>query len=52
MSKEVDLKTILYTIKIWKKESNNPRNDGWVQKGYEDKIKKVFTKAGLLLKRS
>ena len=28
-------------IKEWKSEARNPRNDGWVQKHYKDKLKEV-----------
>ena len=35
------LTEILHTLDYWHAEANNPRNDGWVQKGYEDKIAAV-----------
>jgi len=46
------LKKILEALKEWSREADNPRNDGWVQKGYEEKIKKVFYESGVLLKRN
>ena len=36
--KEVSLTEILHTLDYWHAEANNPRNDGWVQQGYKDKI--------------
>ena len=51
MSKELDVNTIIKALKSWKSESKNPRNDGWVQKGYKDNIKKIFKESAKLLKR-
>jgi hypothetical protein len=48
----LSLKKVLAALKEWSLEANNPRNDGWVQKGYEEKIKKVFHEAGELLKKN
>jgi len=39
--KEVSLTEILHTLDVWWAEANNPRNDGWAQKGYEDKVAAV-----------
>ena len=36
------LTEILYTLDYWHTEANNPRNDGWVQQGYKDKIAVVL----------
>ena len=46
------LKEILISLKEWNLEANNPRNDGWVQEGYRERIKKVFHEAGELLKKN
>jgi hypothetical protein len=32
---------ILNTLRKWKLEMNSPYNDGWVQQGFEEKLKKV-----------
>jgi hypothetical protein len=45
------LSEILTTLREWSLEASNPRNDGWVQKSYEEKIKKVFHESGELLKK-
>jgi hypothetical protein len=45
------LKDILRTIKEWELESKNPRNDGWTQEGYREKLKKLFNEAGKLLNK-
>jgi hypothetical protein len=39
--KKVSLTEILHTLDMWHSEANNPRNDGWVQQGYKDKIAAV-----------
>ena len=49
---ETSLNEVLTALKEWSLESNNPRNDGWVQKAYEEKLKKVFHEAGKLLKKN
>jgi len=36
--KEVSLTEILHTLDIWWAEANNDHNDGYVQKGFKDKI--------------
>ena len=36
------LTEILHTLDYWWAEVNNPRNDGWVQQGYRDKIVAVL----------
>lgn len=51
MNKDISLKEIIDTLRRWEKESLNQRNDGWVQKGYKDKIKKVFSHSGKILKK-
>ena len=43
---KVTLTEILYTLDYWWAEANNPRNDGWVQKGYKDKITVVRKSLG------
>ena len=48
----LSLNKVLATLKEWSLESSNPRNDGWVQSNYEEKIKKVFHEAGELLKKN
>lgn len=50
-SKDKDVDDIINKLRKWKLESQNPRNDGWVQKGYLDKIKKIFNKSGKLLNK-
>ncbi len=35
---KASLTEILHTLDYWWAEANNPRNDGWVQQGYKDKI--------------
>lgn len=44
------LDDILLSIKEWKSEVKNFRNDGWVKAGYEEKLKKVFAEAGKALR--
>lgn len=51
MKKEPSIEEILKALKSWSLEVKNPRNDGWVKKSYEDKIKKVFNEAGKLLRK-
>jgi len=46
------LKEVLATLEEWTLEANNPRNDGWTKKGYEEKVKRVFHEAGKLLKKN
>jgi DNA mismatch repair ATPase MutS len=36
--KEVSLTEILHTLDIWWAEANNDHNDGYVQKGFKDKL--------------
>ena len=38
---KVSLTEILHTLDYWWAESNNDFNDGYVQKGYKDKIEVV-----------
>ena len=38
MMNKAPLTDILHTLDYWCAEANNPRNDGWVQQGYRDKI--------------
>jgi len=38
MMNKASLTDILHTLDYWWAEVNNPRNDGWVQQGYRDKI--------------
>ena len=47
--KNLSVESIIQTIKQWKLEVENFRNDGWVQKGYEDKLKEVFSESGKAL---
>jgi len=47
--KNLSVESIIKTIKQWKLEAENFRNDGWVQKGYEDKLKEVFSESGKAL---
>tara|TARA_Y100000034_G_C6640361_1_gene279879 strand:- start:371 stop:559 length:189 start_codon:yes stop_codon:yes gene_type:complete len=39
---KTSLTEILHTLDYWWAEANNPRNDGWVQQGYKDKIAVVL----------
>ena len=48
-SKKTDLDEVLSLLKKWKSEAKNFRNDGWVQAGYAEKIKKVFSESGRAL---
>lgn len=48
---DIPLKEILSTLKRWSLESKNPRNDGWVQDGYRESLKKVFKESGNLLRK-
>tara|TARA_R110000787_G_C13257474_1_gene430105 strand:+ start:315 stop:503 length:189 start_codon:yes stop_codon:yes gene_type:complete len=48
--KEVSLTEILHTLDIWWAEANNDHNDGYVQKGFNDKIDVVYR--GLQSRRS
>jgi hypothetical protein len=34
---------VIQTLQRWKLEANNPRNDGWVRKGYQDMIDEVVS---------
>mgnify|MGYP007063699016 FL=1 len=47
--KEVSLTEILHTLDIWWAEANNDHNDGYVQKGFRDKLDVVYK--SLLMKR-
>tara|TARA_R110000744_G_scaffold222618_1_gene341483 strand:- start:324 stop:512 length:189 start_codon:yes stop_codon:yes gene_type:complete len=40
--KEVSLTDILHTLDVWHAEANNDHNDGYVQKGYKDKIDVIY----------
>ena len=44
-----DVDKILKSIKEWKNEAKNFRNDGWVQKGYREKIRLIFVESGKAL---
>tara|TARA_Y100000034_G_C6531189_1_gene228869 strand:+ start:177 stop:350 length:174 start_codon:yes stop_codon:yes gene_type:complete len=46
---QVDLDTIVAAIKRWEREAKNFRNDGWVQQGYVEKLKKIFVESGKAL---
>ena len=46
------LREVLDALKDWGSEASNPRNDGWVQKDFREKIKKVFNEAGSLLRKN
>ena len=35
------LTDVLGALNYWWAEANNPRNDGWVQQGYKDRLKAV-----------
>tara|TARA_Y100000310_G_C20169662_1_gene573046 strand:- start:40 stop:231 length:192 start_codon:yes stop_codon:yes gene_type:complete len=41
--------TVIRTIKQWESEARNFRNDGWVQEGYRERLRKVFTETGKAL---
>jgi len=43
------LDSILNTIRKWRLEAGDFRNDGWVQEGYANKLKEVFSKSGKAL---
>ena len=47
--KEVSLTEILHTLDIWWAEANNDHNDGYVQKGFRDKLDVIYK--NLLTKR-
>jgi hypothetical protein len=32
---------VIQTLQDWKLEANDPRNDGWVQQGYQEMIDEV-----------
>ena len=40
--KEVSLTEVLHTLDVWWVEANNDFNDGFVQKGYKDKLSAVL----------
>ena len=40
--KEVSLTEILHTLDVWWAEANNDHNDGYVQKGFKDKIDVIY----------
>jgi hypothetical protein len=42
MMNKAPLTDILHTLDYWCAEANNPRNDGWVQQGFKDKIAAVY----------
>jgi|18_taG_2_1085343.scaffolds.fasta_scaffold78263_2 hypothetical protein len=46
---QTNLDTIVSTIKTWKSEAKNFRNDGWVQESYVEKLKKIFVESGKAL---
>ena len=48
--KDNDLHQVLERIRTWKLEALNPRNDGWVQNGNKERIKKVLVEADKALK--
>lgn len=41
MSDEVSLNDVTKTIRAWRSEVLNFRNDGWTQKAYRDKLREV-----------
>ena len=43
------LDSVLRAINKWKNEAKNFRNDGWVQEGYREKIRKIFAESGKAL---
>jgi len=43
---KASLADILHTLDYWHTEAANPRNDGWVQQGYRDKIISVLRLLG------
>lgn len=51
MSKDISLNDIIKKLNSWKAESKNPRNDGWMQAGFRQNIKKIFKESAKLLKR-
>jgi len=36
-------KSIASTVRFWVSESKNPRNDGWVQLHYKNKLNEIFS---------
>ena len=46
---QADLDTMISAINRWKNEARNFRNDGWVQQGYLEKLKKIFVESGKAL---
>ena len=36
------MKNIMDELREWMNESKNPRNDGWVQAGYREKLHEVY----------
>tara|TARA_B100000131_G_scaffold284948_1_gene293896 strand:- start:747 stop:914 length:168 start_codon:yes stop_codon:yes gene_type:complete len=51
-AEDVSIEKILSTIRRWNLEARNPRNDGWVQLDYKERIKKVFAESASLLKEN
>ena len=47
--KQTDLDTIVATIRTWRNEAKNFRNDGWVQENYVERLKKIFIESGKAL---
>ena len=48
---EPSLDDIIKILKKWELEASNPRNDGWVQLGYKERIRKVFNESSKVLKK-
>ena len=48
---DLNIETVINAIKRWEIEAKNFRNDGWVQAGYKEKLKKVFSESGKSLAR-
>ncbi len=49
MPEEASLDVVLKTLKRWRLEAKDPRNDGWVQQAYRDKIRVVFSESSKIL---
>ena len=48
---DLNVETVINAIKRWEIEAKSFRNDGWVQAGYKEKLKKVFSESGKSLTR-
>tara|TARA_Y100001938_G_C8010456_1_gene389716 strand:- start:383 stop:550 length:168 start_codon:yes stop_codon:yes gene_type:complete len=49
-SDDLSITRVLLVLKRWESEAKNPRNDGWVQLDYKERIKKVFVESSSILK--